>query len=218
MIGNKRYSKDYVIETAERDGKKKEVATYVGVLYEFADARAAKRFKICMLALTFVMAACFGGCAAFAFGPFPLYAFIPFVFEILTVIVFAMISVEIALFRAAFGEPARARTFGRVRVFGVIHVMVTATAVIAYLVALASGGLDALCSAVFISCNLLSLAAACIASFAVGKIKLRTVRNENAVRIAEQEKKKQEQKAEREAELREMQRRANAQRNKKRKK
>ena len=45
MLGNKQFSSDYVVETVEKDGRQKKVATYIGVKYEYADARFAARFR-----------------------------------------------------------------------------------------------------------------------------------------------------------------------------
>lgn len=224
MLGNKQFSSDYFIETVEKDGKPKKVATYIGVKYEYADEKAAKRFKIITAVLAVVMAAAFAVCGVFAFTKIAVYALVPFAFEVLTVVAFIMYAVELIALGGSLTEPQRRRTYGRARMVAIIHIALCVTAAVADAISagIAAADVSVIGTVLFITFNLLSLAAAIVAAVTVGKIKLRTVENPDAVRIAEMQAENKRIEAEREAAyrelLREQSRAANAEHNKKKKK
>lgn len=222
MLGNKQFSSDYVVETVEKNGRRKKVATYIGVKYEYGNARFAARFKIYVAVLVAFMAAAFAACGVYAFSGV-VYALIPFVFEALTVIMFCIFAVELAVLGGGLTEPQRKRTFGRVRMISVVHIALCVTAAVAY--AISAGVMPerfgAAGTTVFIAFSLLSAAAAVYMAVVVGDVKLKQVKNPDAVRIAAERAAAQREEDRREAErkelLRAQSRAANAERDRRKK-
>lgn len=207
MLGNKQFSSDYVVETVEKDGRQKKVATYIGVKYEYADARFAARFRAYAITLVAVMAAAFAACGIYAFKG-AVYALIPYAFEALTLIMFGIFAVELIVLGNSLTEPQRKRTFGRVRMISVVHIALCVTAVVAHAIfaSTAPDMFDAVGTAVFTAFSVLSGAAAACMAAVVGAVKLKTARNADAERIAAERAAAEREKARRAEEQKELMR------------
>lgn len=222
MLGNKQFSSDYVVETVEKDGKRKKVATYIGVKYVYGNSVFAARFKAYTVISIAVMAAAFAARGVYAFKG-SLYALIPYVFEALTLIMFGIFAAELLIFGGCLTEPQRKRTYGRVRMICVVHVALCVTAGVAHAIsaALSPASFDAIGTSVFTAFSVLSAFAAALMAVAVGAIKLKKTENADAVRIAaervEAEREKERRAAEQAELVRAQSRAANAERNKRKK-